>query len=345
MIHFAATRTKLRVFQEYLDGPGASIAPGISTWDYESVTAMDTLPGGTWILADLDALAPNGMVLAKGMHRALTEAGCRILNDPGRTLQRLELLQALHREGINSFRAVRAMDDLSVLRFPVFLRGASDHLGPLGDLLRSSEEVARSVAHARALAIDPGDLIVVEYEDTSDAAGLFHKFGVLVLGDRAVPQHLFRAPTWMIKSKRCQLTLEGALEESAWVQEFEHEAQVRRVLDIAGAEYGRVDYSVGRDGRIQVWEVNLCPILGRGEQSGPQPAPEILEIRSERAQRSYAMYEDAWRALLAASPWAPSVPLEIPMEVRERTRVELAPRTGAAGLVEALRAKAHFSRW
>ena len=45
-----------------------------------------------------------------------------------------------------------------------------------------------------------------------------------------------------------------------------HEAEVRRIFDLARIEYGRIDYAF-RDGRMQVWEINTNPMLASDDSS------------------------------------------------------------------------------
>ena len=41
----------------------------------------------------------------------------------------------------------------------------------------------------------------------------------------------------------------------------EHADAVRAAFDTAAIDYGRIDYSLGRDGRVVTWEINTNPLI------------------------------------------------------------------------------------
>jgi hypothetical protein len=43
-----------------------------------------------------------------------------------------------------------------------------------------------------------------------------------------------------------------------YLQAHPHEAELRKIFDLANIEYGRIDYSL-LNGKIQVWEINTNP--------------------------------------------------------------------------------------
>ena len=79
--------------------------PAFHTMTYRSLFGRVGLPTATYIFSDFDRLGFRELELAAHAHRSLQSAGCRVLNDPARALQRLPLLRRLHREAINSFTA------------------------------------------------------------------------------------------------------------------------------------------------------------------------------------------------------------------------------------------------
>src|SRR5678816_652589 len=84
---------------------------------------------------------------------------------------------------------------------------------------------------------------------------------------------------WMLKSHGNAPTEPEIDRENAYVLGNPHEAELRRIFDLAGIDYGRIDYAmVG--GRIETWEINLNPTIRRGRQTDPVPIPpEINRLR------------------------------------------------------------------
>ena len=346
MIFYVSGRIKRPIFDEYLEFWGRPLADRITVVEWEELTTLRTVPRGSWVLADLDAHGPAGRALATALHDALATEGLPVLNDPHRTLGRLELLRALHEAGINDFRVVPAHQDWTDLDYPVFVRGASDHFGARSGLLESPREVQAFLDRNAAAGLPADDLIVVEFLDTSDDDGVFRKFGSYVVGDRIIPQHVLWSDQWMIKHRRGLFTPETAREELRLVRENPHEEQLREIFVLAGTEYGRVDYSVGADGRPQVWEINLCPIVGRGRRPPSGTVPEELRpLRRPRKELFYDRFREAWEAVDSPGPAGPEIELDVPDAVRRAAREELAPAGAAEGFVNLLRAKTFFRHW
>lgn len=328
MIHFAVTRGKRRLIDDYLEDWGRRLSSRLRVVEYDEIARARSVPRGTWVLADLDTLGPAGTALAATLHEALVAAGLRVLNHPRRTLGRLELIQALHEAGINDFRAVRASDDRGGLRYPVFLRSASDHFGAAGGLLDTPEAVDQALERADRAGLDIEDLILVEYEDTS-RDGIFQKHAAYAVGDRVMAQHAIWSRHWMIKHRKGIFDMEVAEEELRIVRDNPHEETLREVFRIAAVDYGRADYGVGPDGRIQVWEINLCPKIGRRRDGRPSRAPaETQPIRTRRKEIFYARFADAWEAVDDQGPEDPPVELRADDALRERALEELAVGRG-----------------
>ena len=115
--------------------------PRHQVWSYERLLHKTRLPIATYIFGDFDRLSAWDLELAARAARALQAGGARVLNDPARVLQRYALLRKLHTAGINGFQAWSLDHDGEPERYPVFLRTASAHRGPLTDLLHDAGAV------------------------------------------------------------------------------------------------------------------------------------------------------------------------------------------------------------
>jgi hypothetical protein len=245
---------------------------------------------GLWIFSDLERLRPSERSAATEMYARLAAAGpaFRVLNDPRRALGRLDLLRALAARGLNAFRAWRVDEPLAGARFPVFVRAAESHEGSLTGLLQGPEEVARAI---RGLGRRRGeDLLVVEFLDTSDGYGTFRKYSAMRIGPALFPRHLLFDARWVVKRP---VLVDDALlrEEQEFLDSFPHKEQVARAFEIAGIEYGRIDYGL-LDGRIQVWEINTNPVLIPAPRSvAPARLPRNLVFAKQACEAMRALEE------------------------------------------------------
>jgi hypothetical protein len=234
---------------------------------YDRATTETSVEPGTYIFADLDQLSDEGLRDAMRLWDRLSglKPHVRLLNDPSRVLGRYELLRELRARGINRFNAYRLSDWLETasaphVRFPVFLRGERAHTGKLSDLLYSWKEVRKAVADVVAGGeYSEADLLIVEWCDTSDAAGIFRKYSAFVIGETIVARHLVCSRDWVVKD--FDLIDEELLSEGRdYVAENPDATFLQEIARLAGIEYGRFDYAFA-DGRPQIWEINMNPFV------------------------------------------------------------------------------------
>jgi len=231
--------------------------------------------GRVYIFSDIDRLHPAQRERAGMLWDALRVApGTRlILNDPRRSLCRYELLRLLHDRGQNVFNVYRLSERTEPQRFPVFIRREDDHKGPLSGLIESPSALEQTLADSWERGELREGKIVVEFADTRDTDGIVRKYGAFRVGNRIIPRHVFLSRSWMIKELKMDHDLSPetvAAEENAYLDANPHEAELREIFDLAGIEYGRIDYGL-TNGRIQVWEINTNPtILLRRHLTGPR---------------------------------------------------------------------------
>jgi hypothetical protein len=297
MIHFVVPRSRDFTIWDYLGSWGRALAGRITILHYEDLPTWRTVSTGAYVLTAIDQLYPPGRrLLGEFCDQLLRSgAGVRVLNSPRTTLLRFELLEELHRRGLNRHRAARAIDDLQGLRFPVFLHEEHQHTGALTPLLRTPAELEEGLAWAIVRGHVLKDLIVVEYCDTADAEGFFNKYSAFAVGSEIIPKSLERGRSWMLKRAGSEFTEPMLREEQAYVLENPHEHELRRIFEIAHVEYGRIDYSL-KDGVIQTWEINLHPIVGPVSWSKPVPE-QLRPLRSETEKHFYSRLQAAFEAI------------------------------------------------
>src|SRR5436853_745492 len=100
----------------------------------------------------------------------------------------------------------------------------------------------------------------------------------------------------MLKHSATAFSRSQVLEEQDYVLSNPHEARLAEIFQAGRIDYGRIDYSL-KDGRIQTWEINLNPTIGRGLRPATTKIPgELDPIRNETKEFFYARFQEAWEA-------------------------------------------------
>lgn len=309
MIVVATTERNGHPIPWYLESNGAALRDTLVPVHYEDLLDDPEPVDATYCFADLELLTVDELERATKVREQLLARRCRVLNDPERTLTRFDLLRTLHDRGINDFTAHRHADSRAAWRVPVFLHGEHDHDGRRSPLLSRTTDVDDAIRALRAA--DPElDLLVVEFCDTADDAGVYRKYSAFVLGDAIIARHLLFSCDWHVKEPDLD---DAALiaEEYEYVDTNPHVDLLRPVFELAEVEYGRIDYSF-HDGRLQVWEINTNPtiVIPTRVQHPPRPSrgrvheatraaarrvvlPVVYRTRRGRAARSRVIDERA----------------------------------------------------
>jgi hypothetical protein len=298
------------MFSEYLEHWGRSLAgTEIQILRYEDLLAQQRYEAGTYVFSTRDEVDPAmGRFIDALADELRTWPGAAIFNDPARALRRFDLHGELWRRGLSGFRSMRATDDLSTIRFPVFIRSERAHDGALSPLLHSHGEIETWVGRVLALGRLLPDLMVVEFCETADAAGWYRKYAAFRVGDRIVPRGMNYGRGWVLKFAGNDFSMAMAEEELAYVRSNPHEQQLTEIFAAANIDYGRIDYAL-KDGRVQPWEINLNPTIGRGTRpSSRHIEPELRATREETKEAFYAAFNAAWAAVAAAAPRAEEFP-------------------------------------
>ncbi len=276
--------------------------------DFEQLPAMRRFDRATYVIAGIDQAGPEMRALVASLCDQLDAAGgSRILNWPRRTLGRFEMLRQLHAAGRNDFRVARPGEDLASLRYPVFVRSERQHIGNLSPLLNTPGQVHDAVGAALLRGESLNDLMVVEFHSTADARGIFRKYAAYNLGGQIHGRSLNAGREWMLKLETSDLTRELVMEDKQYVLDNPHREQLAEIFAFAKIDFGQMDYSV-TDGRIQTWEINVSPTIGRGVKPGQEVGPpELAPIRSETREFFFDKFREAWVALDSVAEGAPPV--------------------------------------
>jgi hypothetical protein len=248
----------------YLSDWGRALADRITIMSYSEFLNSRVLNRGSYIFSDLDRVRADWVPhLQKRWDRLVDSGtGVNMLNEPTRVKTRIPLLRCLHDRGINDFNVYPITRDTRVVpkRFPVFIREADNHKGPITKLLHDQSELDEVVSCCSRNGKLSGTPLLVEFIDTSDERGLFRKFAAFRFGPRIVPAHIMIGSDWVVKSGNSTLDDDQVREEMAYIQDNPHADQLMEAFSIANIDYGRADYGFG-NGRLQIFEINTNPVI------------------------------------------------------------------------------------
>ena len=250
--------------REFLKSWGKPLAPRFRSIHTHQLAEATELPLGTYLFTDLERQTPVQRQLQAQIWEQLNRHSDKVnlLNHPLRALGRWELLNRLYADGANRFRAFRFGDLHDDPRFPVFLRIETDHDGAKTPLIESREILDDCLARALLGGVRPEELLIVEFQETADPRGLYRKYSAFRVSDRIVPRHLIFGRQWMLKYPDL-LEPDLLAEERDFLEGNPHERELMEIFELAGIEYGRIDYGL-LEGQIQVWEINTNPVITLG---------------------------------------------------------------------------------
>jgi N-acetylglutamate synthase-like GNAT family acetyltransferase len=267
MIYYLVTAEHRYTIETFLDSPlGEPLGKLIKVIPYEHRQLQD-IRDGIVIFSDIERLDSKQRLDMSSLCESLKNSrGIRqILNHPGQSWRRFELLSNLHAAAINDFNVWRLKDILfndscaAELKLPVFIRNENDHMGPGSKIINSR---AGLWLHALKQVRKSGrlsDKIATGFLDTSDEQGIFRKYSAFRIGASIIPRHIFFSRNWAIKE--ADLTEPALIEEElAYVDCNPHRKELMKIFEMANIGYGRIDYGI-KDGRIEVWEINTNPML------------------------------------------------------------------------------------
>lgn len=226
---------------------------------YDDLFTFEHLPSAAYIFSDMDRLSPGQLAHAAISYRMLRKNGLPAFSDPARFLGRYGLLRRLHQQGVNDFNAYRADSFEAPRRWPVFVRTEGNHKHPVSPLIGDQAELDRTIAQLVADGVPLATLLIVEYAAEEVRPGLFRKLSVYRVADRMIGYTCVHDNQWIVKYGKPGIAPPELYdEEYRFVVENPYGEEMRAIFDLAGLEYGRVDFGlVG--GRPQIYEINSNP--------------------------------------------------------------------------------------
>ncbi|HLG73556.1 MAG TPA: tetratricopeptide repeat protein, partial [Chloroflexota bacterium] len=184
-----------------------------------------------------------------------------------------------------------AVEELTQRGFswPLLLRSPGFHTG------EHFVKVDRPGDLALAVASMPGQqLFVLQFIDVADAAGAIRKYRVMFVDGELFPLHLAISSNWMVHFGTADMadSAEHRAEDAAFLNDMPAVLgqPVMRALqalrDELGLDYGGVDFSLDRWGRLVVWEANatmVAPLPDKDERwDYRRPGVEAVRAATRR---------------------------------------------------------------
>jgi hypothetical protein len=236
------------------------IGPALRILPYQKIHRFETFPPGAYIFTDFDRLSQASRERLGQQVDDFEANGWLVLNHPERSMGRFDLLRALYENGLNAFNVYRLADWREARRFPMFIRKERGHDQLLPDLLPDAHALEREIGKLKAEEAIASELMIVEFGNVPDADGRFRKYSAYRVGNEIYGQHCFSARNWWIKYAGNDFGQEQYDEHLRYVAENPHRDQLRHIFDVAGIDYGRIDYCVV-DGGVQTFEINTNPTV------------------------------------------------------------------------------------
>jgi glutathione synthase/RimK-type ligase-like ATP-grasp enzyme len=283
---YRGTRPPIRVLQLVSSGggniPTASLLDGgvfltsVVVADYLDPSAA--LPPHQLIfnaIGDADLCAPALQAAA----RLTARAKVPVINDPRAVMKTGRIDNARRLGAVPGVVAPRTMamarntltgaDGVAALAkhqfaFPLLLRSPGYHTG------RNFIIVERAAELSAAAAGLPGDeLLIIEYLDARGADGNARKYRVMMIGGRIYPLHLAISRKWKVhyftsdmadkpdhrqEEARFLADMPAALGDKAM-------AALEEIQDVLGLDYAGIDFGIGRDGDLLLFEANATMVI------------------------------------------------------------------------------------
>jgi len=319
VIFFVAPAEDLEGITEYLKQAGPAVNRRLTTVSYDDLVVRRRLSLGTYIFAAIDELTPTERDIASRCCEELsrTSPDIRLINRPAEVRLRYDLLRTCFEQKRNTFRVRRAFEFHRCRRFPVFVRPEHEHLGSLTPMLHSRRQLVRALVNAAVRGYRLRDLLIIEFCDTADPAGVYRMYSAVGVGDRIIPKTLLHNRNWVTKWKGRLLDADKAREQAEYVEGDLHAAWLRETFAVAGIGYGRIDYGV-KDGVPQVWEINTNPTLVRRTGALSTMSAEQWTVLAPGQEAFLRRFEAAFEAIDTDMDAGRTVPIDIsPKQIRQ----------------------------
>ena len=185
------------------------------------------------------------------------------------------------------------------LTFPLLLRSPGYHTGQHFERIETEDQLFATAGRL------PGEtLTAIEYLDARGADGKARKYRAMFVGGEILPLHLCVSGDWKVHYFTSEMADSAAhrAEEECYLADMPGTigargmAALAAVRDTLGLDYGGIDFALGKDGEILLFEANATMII---------IAPDA-DLRWDYRRAAIAKVEDRVRALLLRATEKPA---------------------------------------
>jgi tetratricopeptide (TPR) repeat protein len=212
--------------------------------------------------------------------RVVARSGAPVINDPGAVIKTSRIANARNLRavpGMITAKTIAIARDMLAgpdgaaaiarngLTFPLLLRSPGYHTG------RNFVLVEAAAGLAAAAASLPGDeLLAIEYLDARGKDGNARKYRVMMIAGRLYPLHLAISRNWKVHYFTSDMAdkPDHRLEEAGFLGDMRATlgnkafAALERIRDTLGVDYAGVDFGLGCDGELLLFEANATMVIG-----------------------------------------------------------------------------------
>lgn len=313
MLTFLTTRDHAYTLKGYLQSSRTSVP--IKARSYDWLFSRKAVRSGTYVFTDLERLAFHELAVAARAFRLLKKIGMRVLNNPALALTRLGLLHKLHANKINNFQCYNAELQPQPEKFPVFIRGVSDHGKPLSDLIPDQATLDQKLIQLREDGIPVCGLLVIEFSAAPVRDKVYRKHSVFRCADELLSYTPIIEDSWLVKYGKEGLSSSEELDECVIEMDCNPFAErLRQIFEIAHIEYGRADFGL-IDNQISVFEINTNPTVGLPKPHRHTQYERALRESLDRIVDSVCR-QDSGDGSWISIPWDDDSDQHFPMPLR-----------------------------
>jgi len=222
--------------------------------------------------------------------RVVVASSAPVINDPAAVAVTGRVANAWRMAGLDDVvaPAVRSMSRRALLaddtlHFPLLVRSPGFHTG------QHFVRVARRAELAAQIADLPGEeLLAIDPMDARGPDGLSRKYRVMFIAGDAYPLHLAISREWKVHYFSGAMAEDAVLrvEEAAFLADMpavlgERAMTALGAIEAAlGLDYAGVDFTVGPDGRVLLFEANAGMVI---QPPGPDPMWDYRRAPIDRA--------------------------------------------------------------
>ena len=237
----------------------------IKVFHYGEIHKINNLPVSRMIFTDFEMMDREELDLVSKMYNHFKiKFNFHLDNDPKKIIYRYDLLKILFQKGINQFDVHKLDSDFSKIRFPVFIRDSSNHLGSASRLIKNQKELKTSLFHniyPRGPILE-NKAIIIEYINTRNNKGYYNSYSSTKYAGVIYPRYFKYAKKWVVKSRKLIMNPSTIKEGDEYIKGHPHKEWLKKCFEIANIDYGRIDYGKSNDGHLNVWEINTNPLIG-----------------------------------------------------------------------------------